>query len=67
MLTHHQIENYDKKAKAQVILTFLLSPVLAGPPYFCLVTALNLTVSLAIDKVVLTGREVAAGLLGFFW
>lgn len=54
-------ENRRKKIEAQVFLAFLLAPVLAGRPCFCLVALVGLTVGLAIGGV---GGEAAVGLAG---
>ena len=67
VFTHHRVENRDKKAEAQVILAFLIVPVLAGRPRFCLVAPVGLTVGLAIGGAVSTGGDVAVGLSGFSW
>lgn len=68
MLTHYWVDNRDKKAEAQMVLAFLLPPVLAGRPCYCFVASISFegfVVGLAIGGAVLIGGELAVNLLGF--
>lgn len=67
VLTHHRVKIRDTKAKARVVLVFLLVPVLASRLRFYFAALVGLTIGLAIGRTVSMGENVVIGLLKFSW
>lgn len=61
------IENQYKKPKAQVFLAFLLVSVLVSWLCYNLMALVSLTIGFAINRVVLTAKEIAIDLIKLFW